>query len=98
MPKWNRTRFSVHDVEVLSVWFTENAYPDNTDVSSMAVILNKSNRCVKVWFQNKRQRSRRRNVTGCVPMEPLPIACFEEPLHLSHLTVHLVPAVELSFP
>jgi hypothetical protein len=97
MPKWNRTRFSVHEVEVLSEWYTENAYPDNTDISSMAVILNKSNRCVKVWFQNKRQRSRRR-ITCCVAMEPLPNACFQEALHLSHLTVHLVPSNELSFP
>lgn len=60
MPKF--TRWLITDAEraVLESVFVETVMPDPEEISSLACILNKTPRQVRVWFQN--QRVRRWNV------------------------------------
>lgn len=55
--KNGRTKFMPLDISVLHACGTAFGYfPDNVEVSSIATILGKSHRSIKVWFQNVRQR------------------------------------------
>lgn len=57
-PKFQRGKWKVEDIALLEFIFLTNKYPDIEDLSSIAVITNKTRKQTKVWFQNARQRKK----------------------------------------
>jgi len=57
MSKFHRTVWKTEEVFLLQSIYNTDKYPDKETLSSIAVILNKPQRKVKIWFQNKRQRA-----------------------------------------
>lgn len=55
-PKWTRWKIGVVENIVLHHTLFQTQYPDDEEISSLAVLLDVDQRRVKVWFQNKRQR------------------------------------------
>ena len=55
-PKYSRTKWSKCELTILMTLFLENKFPDITEESSIAVILDKTPKQVRVWYQNTRQR------------------------------------------
>lgn len=57
MPKYNRWNLTRAEKNVLlHTFYTETHFPDRTTLSSLAMILGRKERQIKVWFQNQRQR------------------------------------------
>ncbi|XP_064609586.1 homeobox protein Hox-D5-like [Liolophura sinensis] len=60
-PKKARTSYSAEQIRTLENAFEENAYPDYDKLEELAKTLGVTERKVKVWFQNKRARWRKKN-------------------------------------
>ncbi|VDI64792.1 Hypothetical predicted protein [Mytilus galloprovincialis] len=58
--KKNRTTYSPSQVQVFERAFQENPYPDSAKIETLAIDLNIEEQNVKIWFQNKRARCRKR--------------------------------------
>ena len=54
-----RIKLSDNQLTVLTAAFDENQMPDAAKRQDLATQLGLTTRCVHVWFQNRRQRSRR---------------------------------------
>ena len=51
-----RWRVSAHEESFLRALYEDNPFPDITERSSMACLVNQTPRRIQTWFQNKRQR------------------------------------------
>ncbi|XP_071123892.1 homeobox protein vent1-like [Mytilus edulis] len=58
--KKNRTTYTPSQVQMLERSFYENPYPDSVKIETMAIDLKVAEPNVKIWFQNKRARCRKR--------------------------------------
>ncbi|CAG2232560.1 unnamed protein product [Mytilus edulis] len=58
--KKNRTTYTPSQVQMLERSFYENPYPDSAKIETMALDLKVAEPNVKIWFQNKRARCRKR--------------------------------------
>ena len=54
--KYSRTKWNNYELSLLMILFLENKFPDITEISSIAVILDKNPRQIRIWYQNTRQR------------------------------------------
>ena len=54
--KWSRTKFNEYDEQELITFFKQNELPKKEDIKFLSTKLNKAEKVIKVWFQNKRQR------------------------------------------
>ncbi len=66
MPKFQRTLWKPEEVSLLRAIYVNNPKPDSETLSSIAVILKKPTRNIKVWFQNARQRNLILNANDCI--------------------------------
>ncbi|CAC5397193.1 unnamed protein product [Mytilus coruscus] len=58
--KKNRTTYTQSQVQILERSFYENPYPDSNKIETIAIDLKVAEPNVKIWFQNKRARCRKR--------------------------------------
>ncbi|CAC5397182.1 unnamed protein product [Mytilus coruscus] len=58
--KKNRTTYTPSQVQTFERAFQENPYPDSAKIETLAIDLNIEEQNVKIWFQNKRARCRKR--------------------------------------
>ena len=58
--KSNRTAFSDLQKQALEIFFQQNPYPDPKDTEDLSQQLSLPENVIKVWFQNKRSRSKQR--------------------------------------
>ena len=57
MPKWSRWKITEPEKTLLEDSLSRSPFPDLEERSSLSALLNKSERQVRVWFQNQRQRA-----------------------------------------
>ena len=81
MRKFSRTFWKPEELSLLRAVFSNHPKPDSEIISSIAVILGKPPRTIKIWFQNARQRNLNVDVVDCIH------ALFLESAHasLSHM-------------
>ena len=69
LPKYSRWKITQEEEKILLyTWYYESHFPTKTTISSIAVLLGKTDKQIKVWFQNKRQRNlfKKTNLTNAI--------------------------------
>lgn len=66
MRKFSRTSWKPEELVLLRAVYSNHPKPDSETISSIAVILEKRPRTIKIWFQNARQRNLNMDVVDCV--------------------------------
>lgn len=69
--KWVRSKFSVSEQEELRTFFVKNQFPNRDVIRSLSLKFNKTERVIKVWFQNRRQRTFSKNIGKKVNNKPI---------------------------
>ncbi|CAG2194840.1 unnamed protein product [Mytilus edulis] len=79
-----RTNYSPSQVQALEKIFHENPYPEPETMEMLASDLNIPEAKIKVWFQNKRARWRRRAAENPHPAYMTPMSPMMSPMHASY--------------
>lgn len=94
----NRTVITERQVEILKACYLINAFPDNEQKRQLVEMTGLSKKVVTVWFQNRRQLDKKKQMNSASPQKPLP----QQPQHqlqqqLQHLQ-HQLQQIQQSKP
>ena len=64
-----RTRFTDYQIKVLQEFFDDNPHPKDDDLDYLTKLLSLSPRVISVWFQNARQKARRKIYENQPPLD-----------------------------
>ncbi|KAL5013985.1 hypothetical protein ScPMuIL_008255 [Solemya velum] len=104
--KNTRTKYKPSQINRLERLFHENQYPDSDVVEKLATELEVTEGRIRVWFQNKRARWRRRSQSNMLPQtfppvgsNPATASTYMYPM-LQPMTppAHVFPSYPIAFP